>query len=349
MRMTGMSTCAVRIVLSALVCAAMLAQDQAPANFKTNTNLVIINVSVKDKSGKAIEDLKKDQFTLLEDGKPQQIAVFELERLNGETLPALEAPAPALKTRGPAGTQVIATPAKVPAEPPPALKPEELKDRRLIAMFFDLSSMQPAEQIRARDAAIKFIDTQMTASDTVSIMTLTNELRVVQDFTNDRETLVTVIQGLRVGDSSELAAQAATGADSTDTSGEFTADDTEFNIFNTDLKLSALEDATRKLAAYPEKKALVYFSSGVGKTGVDNQSQLRATVNAAVRANVAFYPIDARGLVAVAPAGDATQASPKSTGVFTGSTLRQQPHLVSRYAGHYLHACSRHRREGSPG
>ena len=214
-------------------------------------------------------------------------------------------------------------------------------------MFFDLSSMQPAEQIRARDAAIKFIDTQMTASDTVSIMTLTNELRVVQDFTNDRETLVTVIQSLRVGDSSELAALAATGADSTDDSGEFTADDTEFNIFNTDRKLSALEDAARKLAPFPEKKALVYFSSGVGKTGVDNQSQIRATVNAAVRANVAFYPIDARGLVAMAPAGDATQASPKGTGVFTGSTQTEQPHFVSRYAGHHLHAGRRHGREGS--
>jgi VWFA-related protein len=312
-----MSSCAFRIVSSALVCAGLVAQDQPPPNFKANTNLVIINVAVKDKSGKAIEDLKKDQFTLLEDGKPQQIAVFELERLNGETLPSLEAPAPALKTREPAEAKPT-SPGK--AAPAPALKPEQLKDRRLIAMFFDLSSMQPAEQIRARDAAIKFIDTQMTASDTVSIMTLTNELRVVQDFTNDRETLVTAIQALRVGDSSELAALAATGADSTDTSGEFTADDTEFNIFNTDRKLSALEDAAHKLAAYPEKKALVYFSSGVGKTGVDNQSQLRATVNSAVRANVAFYPIDARGLVAMAPAGDATQASPKGTGVFTGNT-----------------------------
>src|SRR6202050_3142361 len=133
MRMTGMSTCAFRLVLSALVWAAMLAQDQAPASFKTNTNLVIINVSVKDKSGKAIEDLKKDQFTLLEDGKPQQISVFELQHLNGETLPALEAPAPALKTRGPAE----AKPTPAAKEPPPPLKPEELKDRRLIAMFFD--------------------------------------------------------------------------------------------------------------------------------------------------------------------------------------------------------------------
>jgi VWFA-related protein len=310
-----MSNGPLRIVSAALICAGLLAQDQPAPTFRTNTNLVIVNVAVKDKSGKAIEDLKKDQFTLLEDGKPQQISVFELEHLNGDTLPPLQAPEPTLKTRG----GQVETKTAPEAEPPPPVKSDQLKDRRLIAMFFDLSSMQPAEQIRARDAAVKFINTQMTTSDTVSIMTLTNELRVVQEFTNDRETLITAINALRVGDSSELAAIAATGADPTDDSGEFTADDTEFNIFNTDRKLSALEDATRKLAPFPEKKALVYFSSGIGKTGVDNQSQIRATVNAAVRANVAFYPIDARGLVAMAPAGDATVASPKGTGVFTGS------------------------------
>ena len=314
-----MSNCALKIVSAALVCAGLLAQDEPSPTFRSNTNLVIVNVAIKDKSGKPIEDLKKDQFTLLEDGKPQQISVFELQRLNGDILPPLEVTAPTLKTRGASETKPGGA-AEAPAVKPESLKSDQLKDRRLIAMFFDLSSMQPAEQIRARDAAVKFIDTQMTASDVVSIMTLTNELRVVQDFTNDRETLLTAIQSLRVGDSSELAALGTTGADSTDDSGEFTADDTEFNIFNTDRKLSALEDAARKLAPFPEKKALVYFSSGIGKTGVDNQSQIRATVNAAVRANVAFYPIDARGLVAMAPAGDATQASPKGTGVFTGAT-----------------------------
>jgi len=305
---------ALQIVSAAVIGATLLAQEPTTPTFRTNTNLVIVNVAVKDKSGKAIEDLKKEQFTLLEDGKPQQISVFELEHLNSDVLPPLQEPEPAtLKTR-------IAPAAPKPApEPTGPVKADQLKDRRLIAMFFDLSSMQPAEQIRAREAAVKFIDTQMTASDMVEIMTLTNELRVVQEFSNDRETLLTAIQALRVGDSSDLTALAATGADSTDDSGEFTADDTEFNIFNTDRKLSALEDAARKLAPYPEKKALVYFSSGIGKTGVDNQSQIRATVNAAVRANVSFYPIDARGLVAMAPVVDATQASPKGTGVFTGS------------------------------
>ncbi len=103
------------------------------------------------------------------------------------------------------------------------------------------------------------------------------------------------------------------------TAAAFAADDTEFNIFNTDRKLSALEDAAKKLGAFPEKKALIYFSSGVGKTGVENQSQIKATTNAANRANVSFYPIDARGLVATPPGGDASQASPRGTGIITGT------------------------------
>src|SRR5580693_8537714 len=102
-----------RIISVALTCVGLLAQDAPSPTFKTNTNLVIVNVAIKDKSGKAIEDLKKEQFTLLEDGKPQQIAVFELERLNGDTLPPLEVPAPTLKTRGPVETKPTVT------EPPP--------------------------------------------------------------------------------------------------------------------------------------------------------------------------------------------------------------------------------------
>ena len=96
-----MSNSALRIISAALACAGLLAQDQPAPTFRTNTNLVIINVAVKDKSGKAIENLNKDQFTLLEDGKPQPISVFELQHLNGDTLPPLEVPAPTLKTRGP--------------------------------------------------------------------------------------------------------------------------------------------------------------------------------------------------------------------------------------------------------
>jgi hypothetical protein len=52
---------------------------------------------------------------------------------------------------------------------------------------------------------------------------------------------------------------------------------------------------------------------------VDNQAQLQATVDAAIRAGVSFWPIDARGLVAQAPLGDATQGSPGNAGMYSGA------------------------------
>ena len=118
-------------------------------------------------------------------------------------------------------------------------------------------------------------------------------------------------------------ANGSTGDDSeADTGAAYTQDDTEFNIFNTDRKLAALESAVKMLGSLPEKKALVYFASGMTRTGIDNQAQLRATVNAAIRGNVAFYPVDARGLVATAPLGDATQGSPGGQGMYSGSSQR---------------------------
>ena len=186
-------------------------------------------------------------------------------------------------------------------------------------MLFDVSSMQPQEQIRSVDAAIKFLGTQMTTSDMVSIMTFGTELKTVLDFTADRDQLISTLHAFHVGEASELSGQADTGADTQDISGSFVADETEFNIFNSDRKLAALEDAARRLAHYPEKKALVYISSGIQKTGVDNQSQLQATVNAAIRANVAFYPIDARGLMATPPGGDASTAASVGSNLYSGS------------------------------
>ena len=150
-------------------------------------------------------------------------------------------------------------------------------------------------------------------------MTYSTAIKVVQEWTDNRELLIETLRKLNTGEGSDLADTAATAADENDDSGSFTADETEFNIFNTDRKLSALEDAARKLSIFPEKKALVYFSSGIGKTGVENQSQIKATVNAAVRANVSFYPVDARGLVALPPGGDASTASPRGTGMITGT------------------------------
>jgi VWFA-related protein len=305
-------------LLTLLLCALLAVQPALPqqrATFSSTTNIVIVNVSVLDRDGKPVENLTKDDFQLFEDGKLQKLQAVDLQRLTTKTLPPVtqaEATPPSPKGYNPE-TERAALNSKMISK---------FQDRRLMVLLFDFSTMQPAEQIRARDAAIKFLQTQMTASDTVSIMTFGTTLQTVQDFTSDRDLLISTINKFRVGESSENADAADTGADAQDQSGSFVADETEFNIFNADLKLAALEDAASRLGQYPEKKALIYISSGVQKNGVDNQSQLRATVNTAVRSNVAFYPIDARGLSALVPGGDAMKAGAVGNNLYSGAGQR---------------------------
>jgi len=308
--------------------AAALAQQTAPV-FRTTTNLVIVNVFVRDRSGKDITGLTKDDFTILEDGKPQTIAIFEFQRIEPG------GPQPALRQAGPAPQPTPAPEAGAPAASPGMIRAAapgkiQYQDRRLLVLFFDHSSMSPADQARAHEAALKFIREQMQPADMVAIMTFGTQLKVEQDFTDDRDALERVIRSFRTGEASELAEEAQTGQEEEEEEAEeeteagFVADESEFNIFNTDRKLSALQTAARMLAALPEKKALVYFSSGVRRTGVENDSQLRSTINAAIRANISFYPVDARGLVATVAGGDASQASPRGTGIFSGQAQRRQ-------------------------
>jgi VWFA-related protein len=310
-----MTSTAKRVAFLAFAAYALSAQE---ATFSVDTKLVVVNVTVKDKSGRLVTNLKAEDFQILEDGVPQKMSVFERQDLSTEPMAPLSfSSRPGTLEERAAAPAVIPGGASVTAQA--ARDPKRYQNKRLLGLFFDLSSMQPADQARAYEAAIKYLQSQMTTGDMVSIMTFSTKFKTVVDFTDDRESLIATLRRMNVGEGSDLAGLASTGADEGDDSGSFSADDTEFNVFNTDLKLTALEDAARKLAVYPEKKALIYFSSGVEKTGIENQSQLKATVNAAIRSNLSFYPVDARGLTALIPGGDASTASSKGTGILTGS------------------------------
>jgi VWFA-related protein len=293
---------------------------QQPARrvtFTANASLVIVDVTVKDKSGKAIDSLTQNDFTVLEDGKPQKISVFEVQKLAME--PAPPPPPPTLDDVN-----------AIPEPPKTTITTEEpgkvqYHDKRLMVLFFDFSSMGIPEQLRAQEAALKFIDTEMSTADLVAIMLYSTVLQVKTDFTADRTQLKDIINALPIGELSELADAADTATDDEeDTGAAFVADETEFNIYNTDRKLAAIEDASKKLSALPEKKALIYFAGGVARTGVDNQAQLEASINAAAKANVAIYPIDARGLMADPPGGGASKAASRGTGIFSGSVYNSQ-------------------------
>ena len=319
-----------RSFIAVFLAALMAASAQEPAipvstkgdfKFAVTSNLVVINVSAKDKNGDPIDGLKASDFTITEDGKAQQIKVFEYQKMEDTVLAAPPSAAPAVKpTTGVRAEKVVQSAVAVPISP---AKPGEVKykDRRLMVFFFDQAGMAVSEQIRSQQAALKFLNNQITKSDLVAVMAYSTKLDVLQDFTNDRDVLTKLIRGMTVGDVG--MDNGLTGDDAeADTGAAFTQDESEFNMFNTDRKLAALESAVKMLSTLSEKKALVYFASGMNLSGTDNQAQLRATVNAAIRGNVAFYPVDARGLVATAPLGDATKASTGGRGMYSGSSQR---------------------------
>src|ERR1035441_1451013 len=82
--------------------------------------------------------------------------------------------------------------------------------------------------------------------------------------------------------------------------------------------------AAEMLASFPEKKALVYFSGGVTRSGLDNEAQLQATINAAAKANLAIYSIDARGLTADPPGGGASKGASRGSGIYNGAVFNSQ-------------------------
>jgi VWFA-related protein len=292
--------------------AAVAQQPGQDATFRASTQLVVETVVVKDESGKSIPGLTTKDFTITEDGKPQTIAFFEYQTL--PDTPARPVATPALDHVSPRD-KLIHT--QITPERPGAGR---YRDRRLLVLYFDMTAMPPPDQIRALNAARRFLRNQMTSADMVAIMVFSGgAVQVLEDFTDSRERLERTLLTLIVGEGQGFD-ENPNDESSADTGTAFGQDDSEFNIFNTDRQLSALHTAANMLGQISEKKSLLYFASGLRLNGIDNQAQLHATINAALRANVSFWPIDSRGLVAQAPLGDATQGSPGGLGMYSGTS-----------------------------
>jgi VWFA-related protein len=274
-----------------LLCPTLSSQEQSDYLIHVQSDLVLVNVTVRDKSGKFVAGLKPENFTILEDNKPQKVVSFDVENVDAVPPPdvtqakPLPAPTPGQTTAPPSAASAAAQLAA------------QFKDRRLIVLFFDLSAMEPDEIDHAVSSAEHYVDTQMAPADLVSIVSLGSSLLVNQDFTTDRALLKKQLDQFSSG-SGQGFEEGTTGTTegTPDTGQPFTADDTEYNIFNTDRRLEALRSVAEKLSYVQQKKSLIYFSSGMDRTGIENESELRAAVNAAVRSNLAIYTMDMRGL-----------------------------------------------------
>jgi VWFA-related protein len=295
--------------------------DQAPT-IKVTRRLIIETVGVKDKKGSPIGGLTEKDFTITEDGVPQKISYCEHQVLTEDATPLPVTPA------GEENVKIYNRLARTQIAPEAAGE-IRYKDHRLLALYFDMTTMPQSDQMRALEAAQKFIRTQMTAADLVAILRYSgSSVDILQDFSADRNHLLSILETMVVGEGQE-GAEVANDDSSSDTGAAFGQDDSEFNIFTTDRQLSALQTAAEALGRLNEKKSLIYFASGLNLNGLDNQAQLVATEQAAIRAGVSFWTIDARGLVASGPLGDATQGSPGGSSMYTGGAASA---MSSRFA-----------------
>jgi VWFA-related protein len=284
---------------------------QGGFTLKVNSDLVLTNVVVRDsKTGEVVKGLKQSDFSVYENGKEQHIDTFDFESVDMAT-PLNEATVSGLAV-GPTGSGPKAV---------VVAKPEDLRNHRLIVMFFDLTSMQPEDLDRSVQAAQAFLKTKMQPADLVALVSLGDTLTVDQDFTADKNALINEVGVYNGTESTGFAAGATANSNQVEDTTGYTPDESEYNDLNTDRELFALRAVSQSLAKINEKKSLLYFSGGITRDGIENQASLRAAINAAVRANLSIYSVDTRGLQAIGPLGDASTGSLRGNGASNGGAL----------------------------
>jgi VWFA-related protein len=317
----------VAAVMAGVVAVGAVAQTAAPVSqdvqqttgegryrLNLNANIVLTNVVVRDKkTGAVVKGLKASDFTIFEDKKPQKIISFDYQNVDEAAV---------LAEKSTAGGK--ATVADL-LERNFAASPKELKDHRLIVIFFDLSSMQDEDIDRAVEAATKYVKTQMQPADLVALVSMSTGLTMDQDFTSNKEAL---LRGLGKYNGTDETGFANGGTGSTsgtaDDTSAFAADDTEYNSLNTDRELLAIRTIAKSLERVDQRKSMLYFSGGLTRNGIENEASLRAATNEAAKANMAIYSVDSRGLQALPPVGDASTGSLRGNSAYSGASATAQ-------------------------
>ncbi len=279
-------------------------QQQGPATvFRISRDIISIDVVVRDRSGALVRGLGAADFEIREDGRPQEVLTTSFQEVKAAAAGSARE-VPMLRRLG------------APPAPPSAAHEPEVAGRRLILLLFDLSQMEPEEVERAVRAARQFVDRAMSPADLVAVATLTWELSVLTDFTSDPGVVGDILDSIVAVD---VSTGDAAPADTADTSPLV-----ERPTAATESRLRALRLLSDSLADVSQKKALLYFTAGLGNVAHDTMAELRAATTAAARANLAIYPVDTRGLRAVVPSGPARVASRSGEGLFSGSDVNDQ-------------------------
>ena len=284
----------------------MVTKDE-PATFRSRVNLVMVPVVVRDKTGRAVGGLSKEDFQLFDRGKLQVITRFTAEKPGGKSD----------KGTAPKVTDKNVTPGA------PLVMPE-----RYIAYLFDDIHLNFGDMVRLRDAARKHLE-GLRAVDRAAIYTTSGQ--TVQDFTDDRDALHSTLARLQprplqsrpgtecpdlnyyIADmiqnhNDPMALQGAVAevvacmhltlpqdAQTAESMAKAAASRVvAMGAHETKLTLGVLRDAVRRISVAPGQRILILASPGF--ITPENHLDKTEVMDRAIRGNVMISAIDARGL-----------------------------------------------------
>lgn len=272
---------------------------------KISTTLIQIDVTVTDKDGKVVKDLKPEDFEVYENGKKQEITNFSFVSIENATKQTT------VKSKE---KERLSIPL-----PPVPVKPEQI--RRTIALVVDDLGLSFESVYQVRRALRKFVDEQMQPTDLVAVIRTGSGMGALQQFTSDKRQLYAAIESIkwnaqgRAGISAFAPLEATpleqAAAGGQDVSGEDLADEQksikDFDSFREDLfsvgTLGAINFIVKGLGELPGRKSIMLFSDGFAICPPDNPDRcsrildsVKKLTDLSNRASVAIYSFDARGL-----------------------------------------------------
>jgi VWFA-related protein len=315
------------------------AKEDEAAIFRVNVRLVLARVVVRDARGHAVGNLRKEDFEIFDNGKPQVISHFSGEK---------------------SGTPVVAGSPEVPGNTNPTTKPLSIPERYLAYLFDDLH-LSFEDMYRVRNAVERRVDA-MALTDRMAIFSTSGQTAL--DFTDDRakvhETLKRLQQRPMFGGEvnpcpdislymadlivnkhdpevtqtaindylycSPAANRTQSPSAAMQSAASFVQGSAQQVLSigqqESRLAIGVLKDAVRRISVMPGQRSLILVSPGFLTPGLEYDYY--EVIDRALRGQVIISTLDARGLYVVVPFGDASQSGRPDVN-FPGQTIATVP------------------------